>query len=77
VYSDWFEFSHLQFSCLLSCSSIAYRNYPSGLVDRAPQDREQPLQSGRERLSSLDQTYPLSSKDQATRVLIKWYPERG
>jgi len=29
---------------VLACSSIACRNYPSGLVDRAPQDREQPLE---------------------------------
>jgi hypothetical protein len=28
---------------VLACSSIACRNYPNGLVDRAPQDRVQPL----------------------------------
>jgi hypothetical protein len=47
VYLDWFEFSHLQlFACylVLACSSIASWNYPSGLVDRAPQDHEQPLE---------------------------------
>jgi hypothetical protein len=34
------------FACylVLACSSIACRNYPSGLVDRAPQDREQLLE---------------------------------
>jgi hypothetical protein len=29
---------------VLACSSIACRNYPSSLVDRAPQDHEQPLE---------------------------------
>jgi hypothetical protein len=29
---------------VLTCSSIACRNYPSGLVDRAPQDHEQPVE---------------------------------
>jgi hypothetical protein len=73
---------------VLACSLIACRNYPSGLVDRAPQDCVQPLELvyqslrrilgrlllGREHLSSSDRTYPLSSKDQATRVLINRPP---
>jgi hypothetical protein len=29
---------------VVACSLIACRNYPSGLVDRAPQDPEQPLE---------------------------------
>jgi hypothetical protein len=29
---------------VLACSLIACRNYPCGLVDRAPQDREQLLE---------------------------------
>jgi hypothetical protein len=29
---------------VLACSSIACRNYPSGLVDRASQDHIQPLE---------------------------------
>ena len=41
---DWFFISIFAIELLvllvLACSSIACRNYPSGLVDRAPQDRD-------------------------------------
>ena len=44
VSSDWFFISIFAIELLvllvLACSSIACRNYHSGLVDRAPQDRK-------------------------------------
>ena len=42
--SDWSFISIFAIELLvlvvLACSSIACRNYPSGLVDRAPQDHD-------------------------------------
>ena len=42
--SYWFFISIFAIELLvllvLACSSIACRNYPSGLVDRTPQDRD-------------------------------------
>jgi len=39
-----FDLNSVLVHLVLASSSIACRNYPSGLVDRAPQDREQPLE---------------------------------
>jgi hypothetical protein len=69
---------HMDSNLVLPCSSIACRNYPSGLVDRAPQDREQPLELVFRSLRCIDEgipnSLPSSVDDIAGRVDVQHKP---